>query len=53
MSQAQKRVQKRNNDILNFWLIWLIWLIGMDASRSADEPWQIVCACAMVFLAEL
>ena len=47
VSRVQKWVWKQNDDIPNFWLIWLI---GMDAGRSADEPWQIVCACAMVFL---
>ena len=35
VSQARKWVWKRNDDIPIFWLIRLI---GMDASRSADEP---------------
>ena len=46
MSQAQKRVWKRNDSILNFRFKRLI---GVDADGCADEPWQIVCACAMVF----
>ena len=46
VSQARKWVWKQNDDIPNFRLIRLI---GMDAGRSADEPWQIVCTCAMVF----
>ena len=27
-------------------------LIGMDARRYADDHWQIVCTCAVVFLPE-
>ena len=46
VSQAQKRVWKRNDGILNFWFKWLI---GMDADGCADEPRQIVCTCTMVF----
>ena len=47
MSQARKQVWKLKDDIPNFWLIWLV---GVDASRSADKPWHIICACAMVIL---
>ena len=25
------------------------WLIGMDASGYADDHWQFVCTCAVVF----
>ena len=45
-SQAQKRVWKQNDGILNFQFKWLI---GMDANRCADKPGQNICACAMVF----
>ena len=41
MSQARKRVQKRNNDIPNFWYKRLI---GMDSGRNADEL-PAVCPC--------
>ena len=47
MSQAQKWVQKRDDEILNFCNKWLF---GMDAGRCADEPWQFFCTCAVVFL---
>ena len=47
VSQARKRVQKRNDDILYFWLKWLI---GMDTSGYADDCWWFVCACTVVFL---
>ena len=47
MSQAQKWVWKRNDDTSYFRLKQLI---GMDASGYADDHWQIVCTCAVVFL---
>ena len=50
VSEARKQVQKLNNDILNFRLIQLV---AVDASRSADEPWCIICACTMVFPAKM
>ena len=46
MSQAQKWVQKRNDDTSYFRLIWLI---GMDAGKYADGHWQIVCTSAVAF----
>ena len=47
MSQAQKRVRKLNDDITYFQLKRLI---GVDASGYADDHWQIICTCAVVFL---
>ena len=46
MPQAQKQVQKQNDDILYFQFKWLI---GMDTGRYADDCWQFVSACAVVF----
>ena len=46
-SQAWKQVQKRDDEIPNFQFKQLF---GMDADRCADEPWQFVHACAVVFL---
>ena len=46
VSQAQKWVQKQNDDILYFQLKQLI---GMDAGRYADDCQQIICASTMVF----
>ena len=45
MSQARKWLWKRNDNILNFRFKWLI---GVDADGCVDEPWQIICTCAMV-----
>ena len=36
MSQAQKQVQKRDDEIPNFWYKQLF---DVDAGRCADEPW--------------
>ena len=47
MSQSQKQVWERNDNILYFRLKRLI---GMDASGCADDRQQIICACAVVFL---
>ena len=47
MSQAWKRVRKRDDEILNFHIKRLF---GVDASGCADKPWQFFCACAVVFL---
>ena len=47
MSQAQKWVRKRNDDILYFQFKWLI---GMDAGRYADDCRWFICACTVVFL---
>ena len=46
MSQARKRVWKRNDDISYFWLKWLI---GVDAGRYAGNRQWIVCTCTVVF----
>ena len=46
VSQAWKWVWKWNNDTSYFRLKQLI---GMDAGRYADNRWQIICACAVVF----
>ena len=45
MSQAQKWVWKRNNNISYF-----RYSIGMDAGGYADDHWQFICTCAVVFL---
>ena len=47
MSQAQKRVQKRDDKIWNFHDKWLF---GVDAGGYADKLWQFFCACTVVFL---
>ena len=46
MSQAQKWVRKRNDDISYFRYKWLI---GVDAGGYADDCRQFVCTCTVVF----
>ena len=46
VSQAWKRVQKGNNDISYFQFKRLI---GINASGYADDCWQFVCTCTVIF----
>ena len=49
VSQAQKWVRKRDNEIPKLLYQMVKRLFGMDASRYADEPWRFFCTCAVVF----
>ena len=37
-------------ETMRFGISIIFSLFGMDASGCADELWQIVCTCAVVFL---
>ena len=42
-----KMGSEKNDDILYFWLKRLI---GVDTGGYADDHWQIICTCTVVFL---
>ena len=49
VSQAQKRVWKRDDEIPKLSYRMVKWLFGMDTGGCTDEPWQFFCACTVVF----
>ena len=49
VSQTQNGFRKRDDEISKFSYETVKRLFSMDASGSADEPWQFFCACTVVF----